>query len=282
MVYPPRLIDLEPYDIKGISKHEAIFTKKACLTNYSGFAFDLSIERKIKILSSSEITEQLGLNNTNNFKMVGYQTTNTLTNKGKTDWKKETGLLSIWLLGMFNPSPTTTIIIPYVSDWQGGYGKVVNVYESFAQIPSERLIQTEDMIFFKGDGQYRSKIGLLPSRAKDVLGAYDSKSGVLTVVKYNKPVGAEDYVNSLWKIQDNPYRGDVVNSYNDGPPEPGIKPLGAFYELETSSPAMALASGKSGKHAQMTFHFEGKIQELDKIIKKAFGINVTEIPSFGK
>ena len=28
-------------------------------------------------------------------------------------------------------------------------------------------------------------------------------------------------MNSIWKLQDNPYGGDVANSYNDGPPSPG-------------------------------------------------------------
>jgi hypothetical protein len=29
------------------------------------------------------------------------------------------------------------------------------------------------------------------------------------------------YVNSKWGQQDDPYKGDVVNSYNDGPVEDG-------------------------------------------------------------
>ena len=31
-------------------------------------------------------------------RLVGYRTINTLTNLGDVDWKRETGLLSIWLL----------------------------------------------------------------------------------------------------------------------------------------------------------------------------------------
>ena len=33
-------------------------------------------------------------------------------------------------------------------------------------------------------------------------------------------------MNSMWEIQREPYKGDVINSYNDGPPETGKAPLG--------------------------------------------------------
>ena len=54
----------------------------------------------------------------------------------------------------------------------------------------------------------------------------------------------------------------MINSYNDGPTEDGGKPLGPFYELETSSPALSLNAGESGTHIQRTFHFEGKEVDL--------------------
>ena len=71
---------------------------------------------------------------------------------------------------------------------------------------------------------------------------------VLTLVQLTLPMDARDYVNSMWEHQKDPYGGDVINAYNDGPPEPGAKPLGPFYELETSSPAAALAPGESLLH----------------------------------
>lgn len=280
--FTPKVIDLEPYTVKKSNATEAIFTKSTKLTNYSGFTFMFDIERKVNILDNTLIQKELGLTNLDGIQAVGYQTTNKLTNTGDATWNKKDGLLSIWLLGMFTPSPTTTVMIPYNTDAEGGSGKVVNIYESFGQIPDSRLITTDNMVYFSGDGQFRSKIGLLPSRAKDVLGAYDAKNGVLTLVKYNKPDGITDYVNSTWKIQDAPYGGDAVNSYNDGAPEPGAKPLGPFYEIETSSPALALAPGQTGEHVQMTFHFEGSAEVLGSIIKQVFGVDAHTIPSFNK
>ena len=101
---------------------------------------------------------------------------------------------------------------------------------------------------------------------------------MLTIVKYNQPdASATDYVNSMWELQKEPYAGDVVNSYNDGPPSPGAKPLGPFYELETSSPALALAAGKSAEHVQETYHFEGERAKLDALSQTLLGASLDEI-----
>ena len=130
---------------------------------------------------------------------------------------------------------------------------------------------------FSGDGKYRSKIGLSPQRAKNILGSYDATHQILTILKYNQPEGVTDYVNSMWEIQEQPFAGDVVNSYNDGPPEPGAKPLGPFYELETSSPALKLKSGETGTHTQLTCHFEGDEKGLDAIAQQLLRVSISEI-----
>lgn len=275
--YTPRLIDLEHFDIESQSTSKVVFKKKASLKNYSGFQFDMGIEREIAILSKDDLQEELGIDSLNEgIKTVAYQTTNTLTNIGQSNWKKDTGLLSIWLLGMFNPSPNTTIFIPYNSGDETELGVPVNdTY--FGKVPSERLVVKENVIYFSGDGEYRSKIGLSPLRAKNVAGSYDSKNGILTIVKYNKPEGVTEYVNAMWEIQEQPYAGDVINSYNDGAPAPGEKPLGPFYELETSSPALALKSGESATHIQLTCHIEGDATLLSPIIKHVFGVSVVDI-----
>jgi len=81
----------------------------------------------------------------------------------------------------------------------------------------------------------------------------------------------------MWKIQDKPYGGDAVNSYNDGPSEPGAEKFGDFYELETSSPAAALKPGESLTHIQRTFHFKGKENDLDAIARAVLGVGIAEI-----
>lgn len=272
----PALIDLEAFEQKSMSATKAVYFKDGKIINYSGFTFDLNIERSIEILSPPDIFNTLGLTANEALKVVGYQTTNTLTNTGKIDWKKETGLLSIWLLGMFNPSDATTIVVPFNEGKANVLGPIVND-EYFGKVPAERLIIGKGVLFFSGDGQYRSKIGLSPDRAWDIIASYDANSQTLTIVKYQKPEGVTDYVNSLFEIQKKPYRGDVINSYNDGPAEPGKKPMGPFYELETSSPALALKVGESGTHIQQTIHFEGEENQLNQITLKLLGVSIDEI-----
>ena len=174
---------------------------------------------------------------------------------------------------MFQPSPATTIVVPI----KGGEGlgpKVTSDY--FGSVP-DRLVVKGDVVYFRGDGEFRSKIGISPQRSKAVMGSYDAANGVLTVVQFSQPKGVTDYVNSLWKLQENPYGGDAANSYNDGPPAPGAKPLGPFYELESSSPAAALAPGKSLTHVHRTIHLAGPESALDPVAKAVLGASLEEI-----
>jgi hypothetical protein len=147
----------------------------------------------------------------------------------------------------------------------------------FGSIPPERLRVMEDVLYFSGDGRYRSKIGISPRRSRGVLGSYDATNKVLTVVQFTQPVGATNYVSSLWKLQEQPFAGDAANSYNDGPPSPGAKPLGPFYELESSSPAAALAPGASLGHVHRTLHLNGPEPALDAAARAALGVSLAEI-----
>lgn len=93
----------------------------------------------------------------------------------------------------------------------------------------------------------------------------------MTIVQFTLPEGKTDYVNSMWEIQEDPFSGDAVNSYNDGPLEDGGQ-LGPFYELESSSPAVLLQPGENITHFRRTFHFTGEENQLDNIAKDVFGI----------
>jgi hypothetical protein len=179
---------------------------------------------------------------------------------------------------MFNPSPTTTIVIPFKTGAAEELGPAVNdAY--FGKVPADRLVvdEAKGVLYFSGDGKYRSKIGLSPARVKPFAGSFDAANGVLTLVHLTVPEGATEYVNSMWEIQDKPFAGDVVNSYNDGPASPGAKPLGPFYELETSSPAAALAPGQTLTHVHTTMHFAGPRAALDGIARAALGVGLDEI-----
>ena len=71
----------------------------------------------------------------------------------------------------------------------------------------------------------------------------------------------------------------MVNSYNDGPAEPGAKPLGPFYELETLSSAAVLKPGETISHVHRTYHLQGTDADLDPIAKATLGVTIAEIKS---
>ena len=178
---------------------------------------------------------------------------------------------------MYKHGPQTTVVIPFRSGDETELGPIV-IDDYFGKVPADRLRVGDGVIYFSGDGKLRSKIGLNPQRATPICGSYDAARSVLTIVKYNQPQATvTDYVNSKWELQDKPYAGDVINSYNDGPAMPGAKPLGPFYELETSSPAFALQSGQTGTHIQTTVHFEGAAKALDQVARRLLGVSLAEI-----
>ena len=223
----PPLIDTEPFVMVEQGKTRAVFQKEASITNYSGSRFKLRIKRHVELLSAKDAAASLNAD-IGDARFVGYRSTNRLTNTGDTDWKKENGLLSIWLLGMYKPGSQTTVVIPYQSGPEEQLGTLVND-SYFGKVPNDRLRVTDKAMFFSGDGTYRSKIGLSPQRSKDICGSYDGQRNVLTIVKYNKPPkDVTDYVNSMWELQDHPYVGDVINAYNDGPAGTGGRPFGTF------------------------------------------------------
>jgi hypothetical protein len=208
--------------------------------------------------------------------MVAYETDNSITNTGDNAWKPETGLLSIWMLGMYNPSPETTVVIPFKAGSENELGPKVNdTY--FGKVPAEYLKVEEDVLFFRGDGTRRGKIGTGPKRSKGIAGSYDATGKVLNIVTYNVQDAPNGFVNSMWEHQKEPYAGDVINSYNDGSPEPGAPPLGPFYELETSSPAAALKPGETMRHVQRTFHIQGSEAALDPLAEQLLGVKLETI-----
>jgi hypothetical protein len=275
--FTPPPVNEGGYEIAVRSDRSVTFTKRMTLENYSGTVFEVEATRRV-FLAGAGFLESLGISLPAGVRMVGFGSDNEVKNVGTKPWTKDTGLLSIWILGMFNPSPETTIVVPFEPGPEGERGTVVNdAY--FGKVPADRLIVADNVLFFKGDGLFRSKIGLSPRRAKNILGSYDAAGKTLTLALFLRPSGAMEYVNSMWEIQKEPFGGDVVNSYNDGPASPGAKPLGPFYELETSSPALALGPGESGSHRHMTFHFQGEEKDLDPIARKALGVGLDAIKS---
>jgi len=268
----PSFIDTDTYRIVQSDANGASFTANASFTNYTGTSFTIKIERKINLLDKKALENTLSATIPEGVRFVGFETTNTITNTGNEDWTKEKGLLSVWLLGMFTPGPETKVIIPFraVPD-----AKKYITSDYFGPIPPERLRVTDSALYFTTDGRYRSKIGLSPLIAKPIAGAFDFKKNVLTIV-IPEIDEKSAYVNSKWELQKEPYKGDVINSYNDGPLADGTQ-MGPFLEIESSSPAMALKKTAKGIYKQTTCHFEGDYTALQTLARQLLGVDLDAV-----
>ena len=161
---------------------------------------------------------------------------------------------------MYNPSPSTTVIIPVQGGEEADLGDYVNdAY--FGSVPRDCLYVRNDTVFFRGDG-LRGKDWCWPQTFEGLAGSYDAAGKVLTLVAYKvkEPPLATLIQRGRYRM---PYSGDVINAYNDGPSEQGGAPLGPFYELETSSPAAALEPNGTMKHVQQTWHMKGSDEQLE-------------------
>jgi len=271
--FVPKELDTEPFTLVSSNLTEAKFEKEMHLENYTGTKFELKVNRNISLLSDSIIRNLVGTL-PDGIKSVGFQSENILTNSGSNAWNKNTGLLSIWVLSMLNANEKITIAIPYKKGDSALLDKVVTD-DYFGKVPADRLKVKDDLILFKADGNLRSKIGISPKRALPLVLSYDEKNGVLTIATFSLTEGVHDYVNSLWEQQKNPFSGDAINAYNDGPIEG--KQMGKFYELESSSPAAALNPGQSLTHIHKTIHLKGTVEALDYMTKKLIGVNLADI-----
>ena len=279
--HTPTPIDWGGWDVVEQDKNSILFAKDFTLTNTAGTQLDLGVKRRVSVFGKPETEKHLGVKLGDQIKYVGYESDNIVTNQGKSAWTKETGMPSVWILGMLKHSPKTVVAIPFKKGEEVKFGPVVKD-DYFGKVPADRLKVDADkgVIYFKGDGQKRCKIGVPPKRSTDICGSYSPESGTLSIVQFTFPENAKDYVNSMWTDDPkvDPFAGDVINSYNDGPNDKG-EIFGPFYELESSSPALALDKEESGRHVHRTYHFQGDKTQLNELSVKLLGVGLSDIQS---
>jgi hypothetical protein len=253
------------------------------LQNTSGTQFHLDVSRGVRLLGKSDLKQILGESAAKKVfaagvKSVAYETDNRLTNRGAA-MTREKGLVSIWILGMMNCGPQTVVIAPYKPGSEAELGPVVKS-DYFGAVPAERLRTIPEAVLLRADGKYRSKIGISQRRARNVLGSIDFQNNVLTLVQFSMPADPtlELYMNNQWGGPSaEPYKGDVANSYNDGPPAPGKKGLGPFYEIESLSPAKPLETGASLAHQHRTIHIQADPATLADLAKEVLGVELEKV-----
>jgi len=307
----PECIDTAAFSVVQRERDWAQFAHQAEVQNRAGYTFYIGFERKVSLLSDAEVAQVLAcdLADLRDLDLVAHESQNTLRNVGRQAWQPETGLLSIWVLGMNAPAPGATLIVPYRTHVADADLPIVNA-DYFGPLGPDRLVidQANGLIYLLGDGEYRSKLGLTYPRAKPVMAAWDRQRQVLTIVSFNLPYleaptrdsadheeaagwrvrdGQVDYVNNVWRVLPDEYRGDVINGYNDGPTPSGEK-LGGFFELETLSPALALQPQQAYTHIHRTIHLEAGEKtspssasrlKVDRLVQHLFGVDLAAVES---
>jgi hypothetical protein len=250
--------------------------------NASGSDFHVEIVRDVRLLKAADLQKRLGEKagrtlQSSGIKMVAYETDNQLINRGPR-MEKSKGLTSIWILSMLNAGPQAVTIIPYRQGSEAELGPVVR-RDYFGPVPDERLQVTPQAVLFRDDANYRAKLGISQRRAKNILGAIDFETGVLSIVTFSMPDDPTKhlYPNSAWEMpQKEPFRGDVVNAYNDGPNDTGGR-LGDFYELESVSPTQELNTGESLSHRSAIIHVQADHTALVSLAKDVLGVDLDAV-----
>lgn len=272
--HTPPPFDSQPWKIVAKKDSSSVTLHKDMdLLNYRGTELSMDVDRKISLLNRSKIEQQLQITGVDSVAMVGYETDQSITNTGSFSWNEKTGMPCIWILDMFTPSPDVVIAIPFhpLKDTS----KRIATTDYFGEIPSDRLIVKDSILYFKADGKSRGKLGLPPYRAKGIEGSYDAANHALTILTTDIHPDAR-YLYQKWDTTGSAFDGDALNAYNDGPLKEGSQ-MGPFYEMESVSPAAFLKPDSSLAHRQSVYHFAGSEEALNKIARKVLGVSLNEI-----
>jgi len=269
--HTPAAFDFENWRLTASSDKHASLSKTTRVINYQGVLFNLNIIRDISILEPADEKKLLGIDFDDKIKSVAFSTSNTIINTSPFAWDKKTGAPCLWNLDMFTPSAKTVIVVPYDNS---ATGKIATT-DYFGQIPPDRVKYNNGILVFKADGKSRGKLGMPPNRTKGIAGSYDAENNVLTIARFDVDPKAT-YLNQEWRTDRDPFAGDAVNAYNDGPLKDGTQ-MGPFYEIESVSPAAFLKPGEGLTHKHSVFHFTGNKDELNRIALKTLGISLQDI-----
>lgn len=236
------------------------------LRNAAGGAFRMHVAREVDVPFPAEVRAALG-----GTPLAGgwtaFRSRTTVTNAGPRAWTREQGLPCIWILGMFRPGDAAWAIAPFRPDAADPDGGPAVRSDYFGDVPPDRFRLGSNFALFRADAAQVGKIGVLRDRAVDRIAAWDPDTRVFTLIVLAPLDRGAPYLSEHWGTDlPDPYYGDVVNSYNHGGPEP-------FFELETSSPALALAPGASHTHVSLTIH--ARLDDdatLARVLRGALGI----------
>lgn len=268
----PEAMSTITFDVIEQNKTSVHFHKNVSIQNHYGFTFNFDVNRSIHLFDNKTIEKNLAIDIGENLYAVGFSSQSKITNTGKQDWKKESGLLSLWDISAFKHGKRNTVVMPTRNNIQEVVAYFNETRESHTRI-------IDNIVYYNADADYMNKIGIPPQHTVPLMAAYNADTQRLTIATFQfDDTPNATYVNSVWLGKPDPYKGDVINIFNDGRTD-GVKPFGPFYELESSSNAKELKIGESQSHAHNTYHFEGDIEQMNAIVKTLFNLSLDQINS---
>ena len=139
------------------------FKKSMTLTNWSDTPFTVDVTRTAELVSRADAQEAPRPRRPGEGRWLRrVRDEEPHRERGQGAWKKDKGLVSIWILAMFAPVPDARVIVPFETG-PDVEGPIVNdAY--FGKVPADRLEvrARAGFLVFKCDGKHRSKIGLGP------------------------------------------------------------------------------------------------------------------------
>lgn len=262
----PPTLDTLRYTVRSKTKSHITMTAQLALTNHIGTAFVFDIRRTIEMLDSAGISSRLGLELPHQLATVAFESRNVLTNIGAKRWNKSLGLPAIWSAGMFEGNDQTWAIIPLSHDQEAD-----KLYKYFGELDQDRVRVVKDKLFFKVDGRYRSKIGVPWDLSTGLFGCVDLIQTRITIVQHSVTTDGL-YFNSHVSVQDDPYQGEAISVFNNGPMDLTIEREHSFFELESTSTMKELEPGESLEHLHTVYHFDGSEEQISAISESLLGV----------
>lgn len=266
----PSAMESEPYELVAATPHNVRVGKEMNLVNFQGTHFRLAVDREISLLDKATAEERLEISIPQQVRFVGFRSENRLTNVGDKAWSRQTGLATLLSMGMYTGTDATTVLIP-LSDT----ARLDDIFRYFAPQDQNRLRIKDSVLHFRTDGRQRSKIGVPRELASPVYGSYSPEEQRLTIIRYRQ-TNDSLYFNSYATVQDEPFRGEVIPVYNNGPLDDKVTDKASFFEMESAAALRGLAPGASLWHYHEVYHFGGTEEELSVIAKVVLGADLPD------
>jgi len=272
----PKDLNRGGFKVLQSSPESVKMTRRMDLVNFSGTRFQVQVDREAGLILQDRMLRTFGLKESDVRPWVSYAgsfSDNILINTGPEAWKKEKGLLQIWILGQFTPGPRTVVMAPF----KDGEGPEYRDVPYLGKIPADRLKLLANTVIFRTDGRAEYKFGMTQMRTAGLAGSFDFQRNLLVVVRFDVPPKPALYASSVWaKEQADPYSGDAFQAHNWDRTRTADQRF-AFYEFETLSPAADLAPGESIRHRHETHCFQGEYWKLREIAQKILGVDLDEV-----